>query len=435
MRRFTLDHALWLAIGVLLLAFPPALYREADLVVEGRPGGLSAIDFGEPGVHELEVTWRKTVWQAPSLEIWVDDCLRSLVVDGTDLSRLAYCDFVGSRRIDLSPFLADGRATLELRVENLGGPGGLRLTGVPNAFVGTHRYVLVFVLLLLWAERRGRTGAPSSQAARAGLPAALVAVVGTLWLATSLGRGPAPDPAPPGDPPPPPSREEDERLNPRLLVAGAEFPMGSPEGVAYPDEEPLRRVRVSPFRMQRHEVTNEEYVRFRPDHGFTRGQERHPVVNVTWHEALAYAEWLGGSLPTEAQWELAARGPSGRTYPWGDAEPTCERANFNECGWRLRAVGGRPEGATPEGIEDLAGNAWEWCLDWYADRYPVPSAEGSEGAATDPRGPAAGSVQVFRGGSFISGPGHLRGAYRGHYLPGFLGHDIGFRVVWSVADP
>ena len=133
--------------------------------------------------------------------------------------------------------------------------------------------------------------------------------------------------------------------------------------------------------------------------------------------------------PTEAQWEFAARGTEGREYPWGDAEPTCELANFTTCGSELKAVGIHPSGATPEGVEDLAGNVREWCADWYAG-YPG----GDAAIETDPSGPDLGSARVLRGGSFPFTPGFLRSANRnGNLDPEYSYRYLGFRVVWSAA--
>ena len=189
---------------------------------------------------------------------------------------------------------------------------------------------------------------------------------------------------------------------------------------------------VSPFRIQEHEVTNAEYRRFLsqsqpdPNHDYEAAQDL-PVVNVTWYDAMAYAAWLGGSLPTEAQWEFAARGTKGRTYPWGEQAPECDRANFKECQPDgLKPVKTRrEEGKTPEGVYDLAGNVWEWCRDWFAN---YPSSE-----QTDPLGPASGSARVLRGGSFYSSPDLLRGAHRYQFSAYDRVDYNGFRVVWSAA--
>jgi formylglycine-generating enzyme required for sulfatase activity len=149
------------------------------------------------------------------------------------------------------------------------------------------------------------------------------------------------------------------------------------------------------------------------------------VVSVSWYEAAAYARWVGGRLPAEAEWEFAARGPGGRRYPWGDQEPTADHANF---GNRLDAptpAGIYPLGSTPEGVCDLAGNVWEWCNDWFGDYEPEPQ--------TNPVGPDRGISRVLRGGAFYSDPELLRGSFRYDFLePGHRAFSFGFRVVWDL---
>jgi len=227
----------------------------------------------------------------------------------------------------------------------------------------------------------------------------------------------------------PPKTEEDTTLNRRIPIAAGTFEMGSPDSVGEDDERPQHTVTVSPFLMQEHEVTNREYRRFDPSHG--RGEpDDFPVVDVSWFKAVAYAAWLGGSLPTEAQWEFAARGEAGRTYPWGnEPEPdnACQRANWSGCSEvGLKSVkAGRDSGRTLERVYDLAGNAWEWSRDWYD---PYDSA-----AAKDPLGPSTGTSRVLRGGSFYNVAQLLRGAFRSKSRPEDGLDLIGFRVVWSVA--
>ncbi len=470
MSHSSINRLIAAVAGVLLFAFPSAMFRSLDLLHNGEQVDLAQYDFSETRRYELELVWQKRFGQGPVVEIWVDDCLRSIVVNNRDVSEeFSYCDWLGFRRIDLSPYLTGRLTTLEIEVENLGGPGGLTIAGVGNGFFTSFRYSLAFLLILIWLYRNGRADEPvrrgdarfeadssvpipgrlaTALRTYRGVLFVLLAVAGSYfgWFreagsssTSGTGQGVA-EPEPAGrerDEPKvtipafktgtgAPSWAEDERLNPRILIAGDQFLMGSPDGTAYNDEQPQHRVRVSRFWMQQHEVTNEEFRRFDPRHGFAHGQESFPVVTVTWHQAQAYAEWLGGSLPTEAQWEFAARGTRSRKYPWGDQEPACARANFNNCGWRPKSVRTHPQGATPQGVEDLAGNVLEWCWDWYADRYP-------RGDQTDPRGPTSGSARVLRGGSFVGGPGYLRAAYRGYYYPDFAGHDIGFRVVWPAA--
>jgi len=227
-----------------------------------------------------------------------------------------------------------------------------------------------------------------------------------------------------------PTWEEDEKLNPRILIEGGTFQMGS--GDDDPDatdlEKPQHSVTVSSFCIQEHSVTNEEYKRFDASHVYDVGKERYPVVNVTWTESLLYAQWLGCSLPTEAQWEFAARGTEGRKYPWRSEELTPEHANYNWNVGDTTPVGLYPKGATPEGVHDLAGNVWDWCSDWYGPYT------GNEQA--DPGGPVndtrASAARGLRGGAFGDLPQFVRCAYRGRDDPGGRDYDIGFRVVAPV---
>ncbi len=173
------------------------------------------------------------------------------------------------------------------------------------------------------------------------------------------------------------------------------------------------RVSLEDFYLQRHEVTNGEYRRFDASHEPSAPAD-HPVVHVSWYDAMAYAAWLGGTLPTEAQWERAARGASGRTYPWGNDRPGPGRANYDLDGSdegrapALMAVGSFPEGATPEKIVDLAGNVWEWCRD------------GSPNA------------RFLKGGSYFNGERYLAATSRSSLHPEGSESIVGFRVAWPL---
>ena len=171
--------------------------------------------------------------------------------------------------------------------------------------------------------------------------------------------------------------------------------------------------------MQRHEVTNEEYAGFDPGHLYPSGEARHPVVNVTWEEAMAYAISIGGRLPDEAEWEFAARGPEGRTYPWGDEEPTCARARFLGCGERGTVeVMMHPAGATRDGVHDLAGNVWEWVMPTWFEPGRTPVNDESRRS---------------RGGSFDDDAFFLRSLNRNNDFPaGYRYISTGFRVVWPA---
>jgi formylglycine-generating enzyme required for sulfatase activity len=216
--------------------------------------------------------------------------------------------------------------------------------------------------------------------------------------------------------------------NPAVWIEGGTFVAGSdgddserdlPRASPYSRADEQAGVwTVRGFWIQQHEVTNEEYRRFDPEHGFPAGQERHPVANVTWRQALAYALSLGGRLPTEVEWEFAARGVEAREYPWGDAEPTCELAHYVDCEPRSTVpVLSRPAGVTPEGLHGLAGNVREWVMPIWFDpaRHPVNRD----------------AIKV-KGGSYAHLAFFLRAASVTNDLPPAYSWDnIGFRVAWS----
>jgi formylglycine-generating enzyme required for sulfatase activity len=153
----------------------------------------------------------------------------------------------------------------------------------------------------------------------------------------------------------------------------------------------------------------------------------HPQVCVTWYEAEAYAQWRGGQLPTEVQWEYAARGPESLIYPWGNAFDGSKANVVNSAG--LTPVGSYPTGVSWVGAHDMAGNAMEWVQDWLDERYYQSSVH------DDPPGPETGRRKVEKGGWWGSNPFVARSAYR-HFEdpPNYQDHHIGFRVV-SVAEP
>ncbi|HEV3410097.1 MAG TPA: formylglycine-generating enzyme family protein [Chthoniobacterales bacterium] len=229
-----------------------------------------------------------------------------------------------------------------------------------------------------------------------------------------------------------------------LFIPGAEFTMGSEAPDAAPNERPLTKVTLSRFFISKHPITNAQFEQFDATHNRKRAPgagNQHPVVHVTSLEAIKFCQWLSTRerkkyrLPTEAEWEYAARGTDGRKYPWGNYGGRGDLANFADrntvFAWSDRdindgyaessPVGAYPQGASPFGVEDMAGNVWEWCLDYF---------EGYRGAPkTNPRGPTAGKTRVYRGGSWKSRFNSLRTTVRSSNVPNYSCNDLGFRIV------
>lgn len=263
-----------------------------------------------------------------------------------------------------------------------------------------------------------------------------------------------------------------------VYVPAGEFLMGSPTGEGNANEWPQHTVYVDAFWIDRTEVTNRQFERFVRQTGYRTdaekeaagwvveadhpdgwlqkgadwrhpegpesdivGREEVPVVQVSWNDAMAYCRSAGARLPTEAEWEKAARGTDGRRYPWGDQEPSCEYAVMRDesgpaCGqgWRALPVGSRPAGASPYGVLDMAGNVWETLADAYDPDYHIRFVAGSA--------PGVGAHPLFlfyvgsRGGSWYDRrmDGTLASAYRGG--DGWQGNSRtsldGFRCAVSV---
>ena len=229
-----------------------------------------------------------------------------------------------------------------------------------------------------------------------------------------------------------------------ILVPRSALLMGSPPDQGAADERPLHRVEVSAFAIDRYEVTNQRYaacvsagacspptLRSSAQRQRYFGQpefSRYPVVFVSWQEADTFCRWDQGRLPTEAEWELVARGPapSTRVFPWGSEPADCSKANMGgeqSCLGDTDLVGRRPLGASPWGAQDMAGNVWEWTSDWYDAHYYAKSP------ARDPRGPEQGRLKVMRGGCWASGADSLRTSCRKAELPGTWAPNVGFRCV------
>ncbi len=261
-----------------------------------------------------------------------------------------------------------------------------------------------------------------------------------------------------------------------LYVPEGEFLRGSKDNDpdAPDNEKPQRSIYLDAFWIDKTEVTNEMFARFVDETGhqtkaekagwayaFTgegwevtdgaewrhpqgptssiEGLEKHPVVQVSWNDAKAYCEWSGRRLPTEAEWEKAARGTDGRTYPWGNEDVAGNLVNLcnNKCprssridsiddGYQFTApVGSYPDGASPYGALDMAGNVWEWTADWYDETYY------NDAPKQNPQGPDTGEPKVLRGGSWYDGMQKLRVTVRDSYDPTNRVDDYGFRCAVS----
>jgi len=241
-----------------------------------------------------------------------------------------------------------------------------------------------------------------------------------------------------------------------VLIPSGKFIRGSEERST---EKPVREIYLDAFKISKYLVTNQEYKRFVEEGGYSSKEywtdegwvwkeeeitkpdywhdrkwngPNFPVVGVSWYEASAYARWLSSiigknyRLPTEAEWEKAARGQDGRRYPWR-GEFDKEKCNSEEMGLdRTSPVGIFQSGQSPYGLFDMAGNVWEWCSDWY-DSYFYRESQGE-----NPKGPGSGSSRVVRGGSWYNSFCVASGANRYHFGPTLRYSDVGFRLAQEL---
>jgi formylglycine-generating enzyme required for sulfatase activity len=224
------------------------------------------------------------------------------------------------------------------------------------------------------------------------------------------------------------------------LIPAGYFNLGSADG--FDDEYPIVKVWIDSFYIDNHEVTNKEYKAFcdstkrtyppnpMGDTSYFSRKTEYPVVNVTWDDAAAYAKWAGKRLPTEAEWEKAARGGSDSKYFCGDSI-TGNDANYSGKHGTDKWNKASPVESFPPnkfGIYDMIGNVWEWCNDFYQKEYYFSIT------SPNPAGPKTSAVKVIRGGSWDSAPEILRSAQRGKLDPKLKNSNVGFRCAVSVGN-
>ena len=237
-----------------------------------------------------------------------------------------------------------------------------------------------------------------------------------------------------------------------ILIPAGTFSMGS--NIRAADEKPVHKVHLSAYYISKYEVTNAQYYEFWSGLNKVNGANsqsqiqhtpesfahlphigawpdrvrkfpNHPVVGVSWHDAEAYAEWKGMRLPTEAEWEKAARGYTDRIWPWGNSMlPNANTSEKND-GFenRIAPVGSFPKGKSFYGVMDMAGNVWEWTADWYSDVYYLHSDK------QNPKGPEVGSWRVLRGGSWIDKLTRCSTTFRFYLYPTLKTSFVGFRLA------
>jgi formylglycine-generating enzyme required for sulfatase activity len=321
------------------------------------------------------------------------------------------------------------------------------------------RLAVLFVLVAICGlgacfapSYEGTVASPGGQAAETPIappagqtgetPAAVSAAQASPTPTIMMEVPPTDTPAPPPSPPPtlttaptvanePPTAANEPPKDEMISIPAGDFTMGTDTGD--PDQAPAHTVSVAAFKMDKTEVTNAAFAAFAKATGYkttaeeggggswrdyAEGRDDHPVVKVSWADATAFCTWAGKRLPTEAEWEYAARGTDGRIYPWGN-EWNPDACNGRERGIRTTtAVGSFPAGASPFGILDMAGNVREWTADWY-DKYPGSSFSSAYFK----------KFRVHRGGGWYDPPEGLRTTVRNAGPPETANDDLGFRCA------
>ncbi|HIK98222.1 MAG TPA: hypothetical protein EYG13_01595 [Dehalococcoidia bacterium] len=222
-----------------------------------------------------------------------------------------------------------------------------------------------------------------------------------------------------------------------VYIPARPFVMGGMDEDSPRNERPAHSVVLGAYFIGKYPVTNLDFYKFventghKPPIHWSQGTYPadlgyHPVVNVTWQDTQAYAEWKGGRLPTEAEWEKAARGTDERHYPWGNRFVDGERCNGNNAVGTTTMVNEFPEGRSPYGVWDMCGNVYEWCADYYDEDYYKTSP------SSNPKGPDGDQERVVRGGSYMETRAGLRVTHREGVKEVACRETIGFRIAMDA---
>ena len=223
-----------------------------------------------------------------------------------------------------------------------------------------------------------------------------------------------------------------------VYIRGGWFEMGDIFNEGSESEKPVHLIYIKSFYLSKYLITNAQYMQFVKETGYEKpksvlkssfSKDNQPVSGISWIDAMKFCEWLKAKtgkdirLPSEAEWEFAARNRGKRIrYPWGNKHPTYELANHSALIWHTTEVGRYPPNEL--GIYDMAGNVWEWCLDWFDKNYY------SKSPIHNPKGPTCGILKVLRGGSWLDSPRSIRTTHRSFNLPTYRGCINGFRVCF-----
>jgi formylglycine-generating enzyme required for sulfatase activity len=439
-------------LGLILAAvsacMPPSLTPVADLDLPQielvAPPSGTRIELGQ----ELEIESRSMDKRGLNrIELWIDDELyRVDEADGQTSFHVIQRwrgDDLGEHKIRIQALNVDGKTSQPVSITvQVVDPSQYTPTLAPTATVKAE----AVPTQTTEAPAATDTPAPTSTAA----PTPTAAVNATLTPTTAPESTETPTPSPTPAPTATPTSAAPSSM---LWIPAGKFRMGSnPDQVEQAaewcdcslrqleDELYLHEVELDSYYIDQYEVTNRQYQAFVDASGYvtdaehkneaktwrtayTEGKDDHPVVWMSWNDARAYCKWAGKRLPTEAEWEKAARGGDARLWPWGNSWDG-QRLNSNTSQLKTTtAVGSYPDGASPYGAMDMAGNVWEWVNDWYGAAYY------QTGNDRNPTGPEGGEDRVLRGGGFNNGMAEVRTANR--HKGGQTGYapDHGFRCA------